>query len=119
MLEFIDKNLNSFRSCFSRLAAFKWFCLIIIGLMLRSDMLGLTSVVRSLALAPDHYESMLHFFRASSWNLDAIKQKWFHVVASSGLIHKENGYTVLIGDGVKQAKEGKYMPGVKKLFQES
>lgn len=119
MLDFIDEKLNAFRPCFSRLAAFKWFCLIITGLILRSDMLGVSSVIRDLSLAPHYYEAMIHFFRASSWSLDSIKWKWFQVVASSGLAHKENGYTVLIGDGVKQAKEGKHMPGVKKLFQES
>jgi hypothetical protein len=31
----------------------------------------------------------------------------------------ENGLPVLIGDGVKQSKEGKKMPGVKRLHQES
>ena len=37
-----------------------------IGFMLRSDKLGVTSVIRDLALSPDCYLSMIHFFRASS-----------------------------------------------------
>lgn len=119
MIEFIDENLKLFRSCFSRLAAFKWFCIIIIGLMSRSGLLGVSSVIRDLALAPKWYETMIHFFRASSWRLDTIKLRWFQIIASSGLIHKEHGYTILIGDGIKQTKEGRHMPGVKKLFQES
>ena len=31
----------------------------------------------------------------------------------------ENGMPILIGDGVKQSKEGKKMPSVKRLHQES
>lgn len=34
-------------------------------------------------------------------------------------LHQEYNCTILIGDGVKQAKETRFMPGVKKLFQES
>jgi hypothetical protein len=34
-------------------------------------------------------------------------------------VFKENGMPILIGDGVKQPKEGKKMPGVKRLHQES
>jgi len=34
-------------------------------------------------------------------------------------LYRECGRAVLVGDRVKQAKEGRFMPGVKKLFQES
>jgi hypothetical protein len=119
MLEYIEKILKNFKSCFSRQSAFQWFAVIIVGLMTRSDKLGTTSIIRDLALNPRLYETMNHFFRASSWNLKSIKLKWFEVVASTAMIYKEEGYTILIGDGVKQAKEGRHMPGVKKLFQES
>lgn len=87
--------------------------------MIRSDKLGTTSIIRDLALNPNLYETMNHFFRASSWVLDAVKFKWFETVKTLAPLYKEDGYTILIGDGVKQAKEGRYMPGVKKLFQES
>jgi len=119
MLEYIDKTLNCFKSCFSRNSAFEWFVVIIIGLMIRPDKLGTTSIIRDLALNTNLYETMNHFFRASSWVLDAVKLKWFETVKTSAPLYKEDGYTILIGDGVKQAKEGRYMPGVKKLFQES
>lgn len=119
MLEYIEKILNNFKSCFSRQSAFQWFVVIIVGLMIRSDKLGTTSIIRDLALNPKLYETMNHFFRASSWSLDSIKLKWFEVVNCSAPLYKEEGYTILIGDGVKQAKEGRHMPGVKKLFQES
>ena len=119
MLEFIDKILCSFESCFSRKAAFQWFVIIIVGLMLRSDKLGLTSVIRDLALQPDAYLSMLHFFRASSWSLDTLRKRWFQTVNEVAPLYREQGFCILVGDGVKQPKEGRRIPGVKKLFQES
>ena len=119
MFDFIDKILSSFESCFSRKAAFRWFVILTIGLMLRSDKLGITSVIRDLALKPDCYLSMLHFFRASSWSLDRIRQCWFQTVLRLFPLYQEGGFHLLIGDGVKQSKEGRRIPGVKKLCQES
>lgn len=119
MLNFIDKFLCHFESCFSRKAAFHWFVAITIGLMLRSDKLGVTSVIRDLALSPDCYLSMLHFFRASSWSLADVRKRWFSAVRLYAPLYKEGHFFVLIGDGVKQPKEARRMPGVKKLFQES
>ena len=119
MLESIEKILNHFKSCFSRQSSFKWFVVIIIGLMTRSDKLGITSIIRGLALDPNLYETMNHFFRASSWNLPDIREKWMQSIHSHAPLWKEGDYTILIGDGVKQAKEAKRMPGVKKQFQES
>lgn len=119
MINFIENILCHFESCFSRKAAFRWFVVIITGLMLRSDKLGVTSIIRDLALAPGCYESMLHFFRASSWSLPDIRKRWFSAVSQYAPLYKEGGLHVLVGDGVKQSKEGRRMPGVKKLFQES
>lgn len=119
MLNFIDKVLCQFESCFSRKASFRWFVTIVIGFMLRSDKLGVTSVIRDLALSPDCYLPMIHFFRASSWSLDSLRLRWFSVVRDDFPLYKEGNFHVLVGDGVKQSKEGRRMPGVKKLFQES
>lgn len=119
MLKFIENILCHFESCFSRKAAFHWFVVIITGLMLRSDKLGVTSIIRDLALAPSCYDSMLHFFRASSWSLEDVRRRWFSAVRQYAPLYKEGGFHVLVGDGVKQSKEGRRMPGVKKLFQES
>ena len=119
MLNFIENVLCYFESCFSRKAAFNWFVTITIGLMLRSDKLGVTSVIRDLALNPGCYDSMLHFFRASSWSLEEIRKRWFSAVRLYAPLYREGDYHVLVGDGVKQSKEGRRMPGVKKLFQES
>lgn len=119
MLNYIEKVLCHFEPCFTRKAAFHWFVVIIIGLILRSDKLGVTSIIRDLALAPSSYDCMLHFFRASSWSLTEIRRCWFSAVSKYAPLYKEGNAHVLVGDGVKQSKEGRRMPGVKKLFQES
>ena len=119
MIKLLDKILNNFRNCFSRQASFNWFVIVIVGLMLRSDTLGLTSIIRDLGLSSKHYESMLHFFHTSSWNLESISTKWFKLVKKFAPLYYEGDCVVLIVDGVKQAKEARKMPGVKKLHQES
>ena len=119
MMNFIETVLCHFESCFSRKSAFRWFVTITIGFMLRSDKLGVTSVIRDLALSPGCYDSMLHFFRTSSWSLGDIRRRWFSAVRQYAPLYKEGSFHVLVGDGVKQSKEGRRMPGVKKLYQES
>ena len=115
----IEKILQSFKGQFSRLAAFKWFVVIVVGFMVRSDKLGITSVVRALSIDPKNYESMLHFFRADSWSLDGIQACWYETVARHMPLLCHNNKALLVGDGTKQSKEGRYMPGVKRLAQES
>ena len=62
MFEFINTILLRFRSCFSRQSAFGWFVIITTGFLVRSDSLGVTSIIRDLALNPNVYYSLLHFF---------------------------------------------------------
>ena len=57
----IEKILTGFKGQFSRVAAFKWFVVIVVGLMVRTDKLGITSMIRALSIAPQKYESILHF----------------------------------------------------------
>ena len=44
----------------------------IVGLMLRSDHLGTTSIIRDLSLNPACYEALNHFFRSSAWSLESL-----------------------------------------------
>jgi len=119
MLKFVNEILSAFRSCFSRTAAFEWFVVVVVGLMMRSDHLGITSIIRDLALHPRCYESMIHFFRSSAWSPESLRLVWQEVVRRTAPLLRVRGRVVLVGDGVKQAKEGRRMPGVKKLHQES
>jgi hypothetical protein len=119
MLKFIQDYLSAFRTCFSRNAAFQWFVVIVIGLMVRTDHGGVTSLIRELALSPRSYESMIHFFRSSAWSLESLRLTWAQAVRRMAPLVYVQGRVVLVGDGMKQAKEGRRMPGVKKLHQES
>lgn len=58
---------------------------------------------------------MIHFFHASSSTLEIIANKWCKIVKNFAPIYKEDGITILVGDGVKASKEARKMPGVKKI----
>jgi hypothetical protein len=59
MLEFINTILSVLRACFTGTATFEWFVVIIVGLMLRTDHLGITSFIFDLSLHPCGYETDL------------------------------------------------------------
>jgi hypothetical protein len=111
MLKYMNELLLPFRACFSRQATFEWFVVIVIGFMLRSDHLGMTSVIRDLSLNPRCYETLIHFFRSSAWSLQSLRQIWLQVIRRSAPLLVIQDRVVLVGDGMKQAKEARRMPG--------
>ena len=116
--EYINDILFEFRDCFRREASFKWFVIAVIGFMLRSDHLGVTSIIRELAINSDSkYLCLLHFFHPNAWAIDGITNKWVDLIRRSGQLYNGYGKPVLIGDGVNESKEGKKMPSVKKMRQ--
>ena len=118
--EYINDILFDFRPSFSRQKAFGWFVIAVIGFMLRSDHLGVTSVVRELSLNSDPlYLCLLHLFHSNAWKLEGIMAKWIEIIKRTNWIYREYGKPVLIGDGVMESKEGKKMPSVKKMRQGS
>ena len=119
MFQRIEEFLKEFRPCFSRKAAFGWFVTVIVGFMLRSDQLGVTSVIRDLSLAPRCYEPLIHFFHSTAWEPDTIRETWWKLLTKWAPIYRIKKRCILIGDGVKQPKEAFHMAGVKKLLQES
>ena len=118
MWEFINGVLMGFRKCFSRGAAFGWFVVIVTGLMIRTDHLGVTSVIRDLSLSAD-YMGLIGFFRSSAWKLEVLTAQWCALVKEYAPLERQGDRVILVGDGVKQAKEGRRMPGVKRQHQES
>lgn len=119
MLKYLNELLLPFRSCFSRQATFEWFVVLVVGFMLRSDHLGMTSVIRDLSLNGRCYETLIHFFRSFGWSTSSLRQKWLQVVRQYAPLLVIQGRVILVGDGMKQAKEDRRIPGVKKLHQES
>jgi hypothetical protein len=86
----------------------------------RKDLLGVTSIVRALGLEPACYDRLLDFFHSPALDLDKLTHAWCALLFRLDLgILRVNGRPVLVGDGIKVAKAGHKMPGVKKLHQES
>lgn len=64
MLKLIDGILQQFRICFKREETFGWFIVIVAGMLLRTEMRGITTIIGCLGLEPNCYEAILHFFRS-------------------------------------------------------
>jgi len=89
-------------------------------LTVRTELLGVTSIVRALKLQPRLYTNLLANFHNRAVRLDPLTALWARVVLRlfpDPLCVK--GRRVLVGDGIKIPKRGKKMPAVKLLHQQS
>ena len=108
------------RSAFSRLRTFLWFAAAVAGFTVRTELLGVTSIVRALKLQPRFYKKLLENFHSDGIKPDKLSVLWTRVVLKlfpSPI--RVNGRLVLVGDGIKIPKCGKKMPAVKLLHQQS
>ena len=113
--------LQPLRPAFSRqTTTFMWFATIVVGMMVRSELRGVTSIVRALSLRPNHYYSLRKNFHSTAIELGRLTVLWAQAVLRI-LTNpvRVNGHLVLVGDGIKVAKRGKKMPAVKLLHQQS
>ena len=105
---------------FSRVRTFMWFSICVAGLTVRTDKHGVTSIVRALGLDGCFYDNLLDTFHSSAIKLDTLTKLWVKTVLRLFTNPvRFNERLVLVGDGIKVAKQGKKMPGVKSLHQES
>src|ERR1700685_4387364 len=108
------------RPACSRLRSFLWLLTALSGISIRSDLLGVTSVVRALGLGAQCYYRLLDFFHSQAVDPDALCRCCVKTVfARMPGIHRVNGRPVLLGDGLKIPKRGRKMPAVKLLHQVS
>ena len=108
------------RPAFSRLQAFLWFATAVAGFTVRTELLGVTSVVRALNLDARFYNTLVDHFHSPAVKLDQLAALWAQVVLR--LFPRPlriNGRCVLVGDGIKIPKCGRKMPAVKLLHQQS
>jgi hypothetical protein len=76
--------------------------------------------VRALGLQEACYNRLLDLFHSPALDLNKLTRAWCALVFRlHPSILRVNGRSVLVGDGIKVAKSGRKMPGVKKLHQES
>jgi hypothetical protein len=112
--------IEPIRKCCSRTQNFLWLAAAMAGISTRSDLMGVSSIVRALGLAACYYDRLLDFFHSQASNADRLSRKWAEIVfARLPGIERVNGMPVLLGDGIKIAKRGRKMPGVKCLHQVS
>jgi hypothetical protein len=112
--------LQLVRPAFSRRRSFLWFATVVAGFMVRTEHLGVTSIVRALKLKSNCYDNLIGNLHSSAVRLDELSALWTQAVLRlfpSPLC--VNGRRVLVGDGIKVPKRGRKMPGVKLLHQQS
>ena len=80
MLKLIDTILQRFQCCFKRKETFSWFVVIVVGMLVRTNLRGVSSIVGCLHLNSCHYESMIYFFRSPAFHLEDIKRQWLNVI---------------------------------------
>ncbi|MEW6747562.1 MAG: transposase [Planctomycetota bacterium] len=107
------------REACSRKRTFLWICLVLVGFCIRGHLLGVTSFVRACFLLPATYPCLLHLFHTSALNLEALTPLWIRLTLKCFAPVVFRNYLVCIADGLKVPKEGRKMPAVKALHQES
>ena len=108
------------RSACARTRTFLWMAVCLAGMTTRKDLTGVTSIVRALGLKPFCYDRLLDLFHSPALDLNKLTRLWRDLVfrVHPGVL-RIGGRPILVGDGIKVAKAGRKMPGVKKLHQQS
>ncbi|MEW6406757.1 MAG: transposase [Chloroflexota bacterium] len=107
------------RGACARRRTFLWMIAFMAGITIRTDLLGVTSIVRALGLLPACYDRILDFMHSPALCLDTLTRLWRGLLLKQSGILRVGGRPVLVGDGIKVAKSGKKMPAVKRLHQQS
>src|SRR3990172_6746802 len=114
--------VRQLRPAFARETTFLWFALCLVGLTVRPDLRGVTSLIRAVGLKEVFYDRLLDLFHSKAVLVDSLAALWCRLILTvlpASLVPKVNDRLVLIGDGIKLAKTGRKMPAVKKLHQQS
>ena len=111
--------VHALRQACSRTRTFMWMTLVLIGFSIRSELLGVTSFIRACFINPEKYRNFLRLFHTTGLNLWGLTSAWIRLVLRLFTPVTWGEYAVLIADGLKTPKEGRKMPAVKCLHQES
>src|SRR6185312_12170351 len=68
------------RPAFSRLRSFMWFATAVAGLTVRTELLGVTSIVRALKLRPVLYNKLRDSLHSNAVQLDQLSALWTQAV---------------------------------------
>lgn len=111
--------VSQLRPACSRYKSFLWLCVVLAGFCIRNDLAGITSIIRALGLKEKCYHNIRFLYHSSAIDLQKLINLWLAIVLKIFNPVTLNGRLVFLGDGLKIGKEGKKMPGVKKLHQSS
>jgi len=111
--------VEALRPACARRVTFEWMRIVLMGLCARTDLGGVTSIVRALALLPDRYLRLLHVLHSEALRLAPLTTLWVRFCQGRFTPVQVGDALVCLADGLKVPKEGQKMPAVKKLHQES
>jgi hypothetical protein len=108
------------RPACSRMSTFVWMIFSLIGMCARAtDQAGVTSYMRVLGFCGKAYNRLLGLFHSSALDLDRLTAEWLKLCLQLFTPVTVGPRLVCLADGLKAPKEGRKMPGVKRLHQES
>lgn len=93
--------------------------MVILGFIGSNEMSGVTSFCRFWLMDDCGYASFIQFFRSTAWDLTSLMKHWFVFVISQKCTLISQGYMVTFGDHTYVPREGRRMPGVVTLRQNS
>jgi DDE superfamily endonuclease len=111
--------VQALRPACARGSTFWWMTLVLAGLSIRADGAGVSSFVRVLGLKSACYRRLLHLCHSRALVVGTLTACWVRLAQGLFTPLRVNGRLVVVGDGLKVAKEGRKMPAVKKLYQSS
>jgi hypothetical protein len=113
--------VSALRPACARTRTFLWLVLVLAAFSIRTDLAGVTSLVRSHWLQPSCYHRLLYWFHSPALDLRKLIPLWTALVCRlfDRRLVRVNGRLVLLADGLKAPKEGHQMPAVKSLHQQS
>lgn len=117
-IEFL-RCVRQLRTACARQRTFLWLMVVLVAWAVRPDLMGVTSFVRASFLSGATYPLLLHFFHSNALNPDKLLELWVKLALTLFNPVCEGDRLVYVADGLKVAKEGRKMPAVKCLHQES
>lgn len=124
LIAYMLSIFDLFRDAMSRNKTFENFCEVLIGFMMREEMMGITDFVR-LQRDDDKqemdnlYQRLQKFFRSEGVMLKKLRKIWIDMVLKSEYVLRFKGRLVIVFDGVKVPKAGRYCVGSMKMSQHS
>jgi hypothetical protein len=119
LYERIDQIIGALRPAFQREATYEWFMLLFWGVLLTSQPPAVTSYLNAIGLSEGYYHRALHWFHSQAFQVDGLCGYWSDWLSDHVYVDYLQGRRLYVGDGIKVGKEGRKMPGVKGLHQES